>query len=70
MNSYCLLLGIGIITSLIGIIYHKIEETQDLELSKNLIKFFIIITFIKIVSLLIFINRGMTICLLGKTIFC
>ena len=70
MNSYCLLLGIGIITSLIGIIYHKIEETQDLELAKNLIKFFIIVTFIKIVSLLIFINRGMTICLLGKTFFC
>lgn len=70
MNSYYLLFIMVIILSLIGIIYHKIEKSQDLDLAKNLIKFFMILISIKIFLLFIFINRGMTICLLGKTIFC
>ena len=70
MNSYYLLFIMVIILSLIGIIYHKIEKSQDFDLAKNLIKFFMILISIKIFVLFIFINRGMTICLLGKTIFC
>jgi hypothetical protein len=70
MNSYYLLFIMVIIFSLIGIIYHKIEKSQDLDLAKNLIQFFMVLISIKIFLLFIFINRGMTICLLGKTIFC
>lgn len=70
MNSYYLLFIMCIILTLIAIIYHKIEKSQDLDLAKNLIHFFMALISINILLLFIFINRGMTICLLGKTIFC
>lgn len=70
MNSYYLLFIMCIILTLIAIIYHKIEKSQDLDLAKKLIHFFMALISINILLLFIFINRGMTICSLGKTIFC
>jgi hypothetical protein len=70
MNSYYLLFIMCVILSLIVIIYQKIEKSQDLDLAKKLIKFFVVLISIKIFLLFIFINRGMTLCYLGKTIFC
>ena len=70
MNSYYLLFIMCIILTLIAIIYHKVEESQDLDLAKNLIHFFMALFIFYIFALIIFISKGMTLCYLGKTIFC
>lgn len=70
MNSYYLLFIMCIIISLIGIIYHKVEQNQDIELAKNLIQFFMGLFIFYIFALVFFISKGMTLCYLGKTIFC
>lgn len=70
MNSYYLLFIMAIILALFIIIYQKIDESNDIELSKKLIQFYIALLVIKMILLFIFTSRGMTMCYLGKTVFC
>ena len=70
MNSYYLLFIMVIILALFFIIYQKIEQDNDIDLAKKLIQFYIGLMISKIILLFIFINKEMTLCYLGKTIFC